>query len=78
MIRVGNMQSKIQAQKQGIGVGFLPLHLISKELATGELIIKGSAIPRPPIPVYFAAEKGRAGKALEWFSQQIKQQTWFV
>ncbi|KXI27120.1 LysR family transcriptional regulator [Paraglaciecola hydrolytica] len=78
VIRVSNMPSKIQAQIQGIGVGFLPLHLIKKELETGELIIKGCAIPRPPIPVYFAVEKGRAGKALEWFSQELKQQMWFV
>jgi DNA-binding transcriptional LysR family regulator len=77
-IRVGSMQSKIQAQVQGIGVGFLPLHLIRCELAEGVLIVKACAIPRPPIPVYFATEKGKLGKALHWFSQELKQQTWFV
>jgi len=78
VIRVSSMQSKIQAQLQGIGVGFLPLHLIKQQLASGELIAKACALPRPPIPVYFATEKGKLGKALEWFSHELKQETWFT
>ena len=72
------MQSKIQAQLQGIGVGFLPLHLIKQQLVSGELIAKACALPRPPIPVYFATEKGKLGKALAWFSHELKQETWFT
>ncbi|MDU0355032.1 LysR family transcriptional regulator [Paraglaciecola aquimarina] len=75
-IRVNNMQSKIQAQVQGVGVGFLPLHLIHKQLEDGTLLSKACAIPRPPIPVYFATIKGQQGKALKWFCQQLNQ-TWF-
>jgi DNA-binding transcriptional LysR family regulator len=78
VIRVSSMQSKIQAQLQRIGVGFLPLHLIKQQLASGELIAKACALPRPPIPVYFATEKGKLGKALEWFSHELKQETWFT
>lgn len=77
-IRVSSMQSKIQAQTQGIGVGFLPLHLIKSQLAQGLLVIKACALPRPPVQVYFATEKGKLGKALDWFSQQVTQQDWFV
>jgi DNA-binding transcriptional LysR family regulator len=76
-IRVSNMQSKIQAQIQGIGVGFLPLHLVKDQLAQGHLIAKACAIPRPSVPVYFATEKGKLGKALDWFSQELKHQQWF-
>ena len=78
LIRVNSMASKIQAQLQGIGVGFLPLHLINPYLADGSLVAKACAIPRPPLPVYFASEKGKSGKALSWFSQQIAQQSWFA
>lgn len=76
-IRVSSMVSKIQAQVQGIGVGFLPLHLIKQQLANGELIAKACALPRPPVHVYFATEKGKLGKALDWFSNELKQQIWF-
>lgn len=76
-IRVSSMQSKIQAQIQGIGVGFLPLHLIKTQLAQGQLIAKACAIPRPSQPVYFATEKGKLGKALAWFTQELKQESWF-
>ncbi|MDP5131396.1 MAG: LysR substrate-binding domain-containing protein [Paraglaciecola sp.] len=76
-IRVSSMQSKIQAQIQGIGVGFLPLHLIRNQLTDGQLIAKACAIPRPPVPVYFATEKGKLGKALDWFSHELKQPIWF-
>ena len=77
IIRVSSMQSKIQAQLQGVGVGFLPLHLITQHVASGALIIKGCAIPRPPVPVYIASEKGRSGKALAWFNQELSHQQWF-
>lgn len=77
-IRVGSMQSKIQAQLQGVGVGFLPLHMIKNHLAEGKLIAKACTIPRPNIPVYLAAEKSKQGKALTWFCQQLAQQPWFV
>ncbi|WP_158969400.1 LysR family transcriptional regulator [Paraglaciecola sp. L3A3] len=76
-IRVSNMQSKIQAQVQGVGVGFLPLHLIKYHLAEGTLIAKSCALPRPATPIYMASEKGKQGKALNWFCQQLKQQDWF-
>ncbi|MCU4676239.1 LysR family transcriptional regulator [Catenovulum sp. 2E275] len=76
-IKVSNMQSKIQAQIQGVGIGFLPLHLIKNQLNNGELIAKACAIPRPPMPVYFAMLKGKQGKAVQWFSQQLKQINWF-
>ncbi|MBC3764857.1 LysR family transcriptional regulator [Neptunicella marina] len=77
-IRVGSMQSKIQAQLQGLGIGFLPLHMVKNELADGSLIAKACSIPRPNIPVYIASEKSKQGKALAWFYQQLVQQQWFV
>jgi DNA-binding transcriptional LysR family regulator len=76
-IRVASMQSKIQAQTQGLGVGFLPLHLIRAQLANGELVAKGCAIPRPPLPIYLASEKGKSGKAMNWFINEFVKQDWF-
>lgn len=39
-IMVPDMATKIIAQKQGLGIGFLPLHRIQKEIFAGELIVK--------------------------------------
>ena len=73
---VDNMQAKIAAQKQGLGIGFLPRHLISNELARGELIAKASSIPRDKLPLYLAWHKQSQGQALSWFSQQLTAVNW--
>lgn len=76
IIRVHNMEAKRQAQISGNGVGFLPLHLVQESLKNGELVAKATALHRPPIPIYMAWEKHKQGKALNWFIEQCKQQTW--
>lgn len=67
IIRVANVDAKIQAQVMGVGVGFLPKHLIQKEVNSGELVVLDCAVPRPSIPLYIAWRKGNTGKALKWF-----------
>jgi DNA-binding transcriptional LysR family regulator len=42
-IRVANAPAKIQAQVMGVGVGFLPAHMIRRELAEGSIGLLGSA-----------------------------------
>lgn len=73
---VDNMAAKIDAQKQGLGIGFLPRHLINEQLARGELIAKACSIPRDKIPLYLAWHKQNQGQALSWFSQQLAQINW--
>ena len=48
MIRVPNMQTKIKAQQLGLGVGYIPKHLILDALA-GKLsgLPCGNAAPTP-------------------------------
>ncbi len=76
MIRVMNMTAKIEAQKQGTGIGFLPRHLIQRELAAGELVVKPISIPRAKASLYLAWDKQLNGNALEWFSHQLGQLDW--
>jgi DNA-binding transcriptional LysR family regulator len=73
---VSNMQAKIDAQKQGLGIGFVPRHLVSGELARGELIAKACSIPRERIPLYLAWHKHSQGQALHWFSQHLTRVNW--
>lgn len=76
-IRVANVSAKIEAQKMGIGVGFIAQHLIDDELARGELVALPCAIPRPKIPLYMAWRKENSGKALAWFAAACKKAQWF-
>ena len=75
-IRVANTRAKIEAQTLGLGVGFLPTHLIQNELASGQLIALQCAIPRPPVPLYMAWKKGGSGKALAWFISACGRTQW--
>ncbi len=76
IIRVPNAIAKIQAQIAGVGVGFLPKHLIQKEIAREELIILDCAVARPNIPLYMAWRKNNVGKALEWFIDACDKIDW--
>ena len=78
IIRVANATAKIQAQLMGVGVGFLPKHLIQQELLRGELIELDCAVPRPNIPLYIAWRKGNSGKALQWFVEACCSAEWFI
>lgn len=76
IIRVHSMAAKLTAQLSGLGVGFLPLHMIGEELEKGTLVAKTTSLHRPPVPVYMAWHKNKTGKALAWFTEQCKLQTW--
>ncbi|WP_323813686.1 LysR family transcriptional regulator [Cellvibrio sp. NN19] len=78
IIRVPNAIAKIQAQIAGVGVGFLPKHLIQNEIASEELIILDCSVPRPNIPLYIAWRKNNSGKALQWFVNACEQPNWLT
>ncbi|MDF3012215.1 MAG: LysR family transcriptional regulator [Cellvibrio sp.] len=77
IIRVAHAPAKIQAQMMGVGVGFLPIHLIKRELESGDLIALDCSVPRPDIPLYLAWRKGNKGKALAWFVEACLAANWF-
>jgi DNA-binding transcriptional LysR family regulator len=76
IIRVPNAAAKIQAQLLGVGVGFLPKHLIKNEIERGDLVILDCAVPRPSIPLYMAWRKNTSGKALLWFVEACNSAKW--
>ncbi|MEW6991014.1 LysR substrate-binding domain-containing protein [Colwelliaceae bacterium 6441] len=75
-IRVNNMGAKIAAQVQGIGIGFLPLHLAKPYLTNGQLVEKACVIPRQSQNLFIAWNKGQEGKALTWFIERLCQIDW--
>lgn len=77
IIRVANSSAKILAQVMGVGVGFLPTHLIRDEIARGDLVLLECTVPRPNIPLYLAWRKDHGGKALQWFIDACLNANWF-
>ncbi len=76
VIRVPNMQTKIKAQQLGLGVGYIPKHLIVDELASGALIACQLELPRPSQAVFLAWRKGGQGKAQAWFAERLPLCNW--
>jgi DNA-binding transcriptional LysR family regulator len=71
VISVPSMTEKIEAQKSGLGVGYLPKHRIKQELESETLIpLKIAANEGQAL---IAWRKGSAGPALKWFIENIKE-----
>src|SRR5690606_36413819 len=75
-LRVANMDAKIRAQCLGVGVGFLPRHMVGRQLAEGELVALPCSVPRPPMPLYMAWRKHQEGRALAWFVEACARVDW--
>ena len=76
VIRVSNMSAKINAQSMGLGIGFLPKHMIIDELRQGTLAIKEIEVPRQPEFIYMACHKDMSGQALNWFIKKLQAVNW--
>lgn len=69
---VPDLQRKREAQIKGLGVGYLPRHMIAEDLAAGRLVVKATeegASTRHPLS--YAWRAGNKGRALAWFRQQL-------
>lgn len=67
IITVPNMSDKIEAQKAGLGVGYLPSHRIQEELKSGTLVQVKVDAPANKDTAIMAWRKGVSGEALKWF-----------
>jgi DNA-binding transcriptional LysR family regulator len=72
-LAVPSMRAKILAQRDGLGVGWLPRHRASVLLKSGELVEKAMADPREPNVLYAAWRGDHDGRALAWWLEQIRQ-----
>lgn len=73
-ITVPDLQQKIDAQRQGLGVGYLPLHRIQGYLQSGQLVCP--VLEKPDTRKHelcIAWRKDNKGNALLWFVEQLKQ-----
>ncbi len=72
-LAVPSMRAKVQAQRAGLGVGWLPRQRVSSLLARGELVEKATAVPREPNTLYVGWRTGHQGRALDWWVRQLEQ-----
>jgi DNA-binding transcriptional LysR family regulator len=73
-ITVPTMADKITAQAAGLGVGYVPLHLVSGHLARGELVVKHTESEREHgehTPLYAAWRADARGKAIDWWLARL-------
>ncbi|GJH22186.1 LysR family transcriptional regulator [Caballeronia novacaledonica] len=70
---VPTMRAKILAQRQGLGTGWVPRHRVQSLLARGELVEKETADPREPNVLYVAWRGDHEGRALQWWTEQLRQ-----
>ncbi|WP_160107260.1 LysR family transcriptional regulator [Pseudomonas izuensis] len=72
-LAVPNMQAKILAQREGLGIGWLPRQRVASLLENGELVEKATVDPREPTVSYVAWRGDREGRALQWWLEQLRQ-----
>lgn len=72
-LAVPRMSAKILAQRDGLGVGWLPRRRITALLKAGKLVEKRMADPREPNALYVAWRGGQEGRALSWWLEQLRQ-----
>jgi DNA-binding transcriptional LysR family regulator len=73
LLAVPNMRAKILAQRDGLGVGWLPKGRIASLLKRGELIEKNTVDPREPNVLYVAWRGDHEGRAVRWWLEQLRE-----
>jgi DNA-binding transcriptional LysR family regulator len=66
------MHAKILAQRDGLGVGWVPRQRAAALLASGELVEVATADPREPNTLYVAWRGDHEGRALAWWVEQLQ------
>jgi DNA-binding transcriptional LysR family regulator len=66
-LAVPTMRAKILAQRDGLGIGWLPRQRVASLLKRGELVEKETADPREPNVLYVAWRGDHEGRALQWW-----------
>ena len=72
-LAVPTMRAKILAQREGLGVGWVPKPRAKALLDAGELVEKRMADPREPNTLYVAWHGDSEGRALTWWIEQFRQ-----
>lgn len=75
VLAVPTLGDKIEAQRRGLGVGFLPRHRITGLLRRRELVELELQDARLPQMTYLAWRRERPGRALQWLLRRLQPPT---
>ena len=73
VLAVPSMRAKILAQREGLGVGWVPRRRVAKLIERGELVEKVTANPREPNVLYVAWRGEHVGRALQWWIDRLRE-----
>ncbi|HEU5339562.1 MAG TPA: LysR family transcriptional regulator [Sulfuricaulis sp.] len=72
VLTVPDIRYKIEFQRAGLGVGYLPAHMVREDVINGRLLVKQTLEPKPGISMFIAWRSADRGKALRWFLERLK------
>jgi len=75
-VTVPTMPDKIAAQVAGLGIGYVPLHLVRDHVARGELVLKSTESMRAHgdvTPIFLAWRADARGKAIDWWLARLSE-----
>jgi DNA-binding transcriptional LysR family regulator len=70
-LTVATMAAKLEAQRAGLGVGFLPRFLAKPEFERGTLLRLEVELPRPDASFVLAYRSHELGHAGQWFAERV-------
>lgn len=71
VLTVPDIAAKIDLQRAGLGVGFLPVHLARAEIETGRLVAKQVLESKPEAQLFIAWRSHQRGRALAWWLERL-------
>lgn len=72
VLTVPDIRYKIEFQRVGLGVGYLPVHMTREEVKNGRLVVKQTLEPKSGISMFIAWRSAGRGKALRWFLDRLE------
>jgi DNA-binding transcriptional LysR family regulator len=72
VLTLPDMQTKLEAQRLGLGIGYIPRPLAEAEAAAGRLLIKRVEEAQPHAALFIAWRTEHKGKALQWFLSRLR------
>ena len=76
VLTVPDMQTKCEAHRRGLGVGYVPRHYVEADLKNGRLVAKQLKNDLPAPLISLAWHENDDGRAIAWFTERLRRHDW--